>query len=194
MENIKRIKIDNIDVFLEDMGANKGKITISDTYNHNYSYFWGSMGGTLEDFICNINSGYFADKLMGYKTNYTMEVKKTFAAVRKYIKNEIGLSWFEHLDFQKDMRERLKDFQQVCEEMDSRYFVDNFFNSFVNRLEYWNIEGRFDRERIEKEFKGISEHWYFIVEKPNEEYLWLERFHKKLKRALRKERQIANTF
>lgn len=187
---IKILRIDNTDVFLEDMGSNKGKITISDTYDHNYSYFWGSMGGTLEEFILSIDAGYFAHKLMGYKSNNEMDVKKTFAAVRKYISEEIGFKWYEHLEFQKSMREDLRDFQRSCEENpDNNYFVNLFFCQFVDRLPYFEIEGRHDREIIEKSFKGISEHWYFIEDKPNKEYLWLEKFHKKLKAEIKKNKE-----
>jgi hypothetical protein len=76
--NIFKIKINNTDIFLEDFGDNKGKITVSDTYGYNYSMFWGAMGGSLKDFLCSINSEYFADKLMGSQSNNEMDVKKTF--------------------------------------------------------------------------------------------------------------------
>ena len=42
---IEKLKIKDIDVFLENFEIGKGKITIS-SYQHNYSMFWGAMGGT----------------------------------------------------------------------------------------------------------------------------------------------------
>lgn len=182
---LRRIRIDNVDVFLEDLGNGKGKITISDTYDHNYSYFWGSMGSTLEEFICSIDSGYFVHKLIPHSRDTVIDVKKTFAEVRRYIREEIGLAWYQHLAFQADMRQRLSQFQLYCEEWDSRYFVDNFFPSFVDRLDYWLIEDRHERKQIESAFNGITEYWYFIQEKPSREYEWLEKFHGKLKKQLK---------
>ena len=187
MEQLTRIKIDNTDVFLEELGNSKGKITISDTYNHNYSYFWGAMGGTLVDFICSINSGYFADKLMGHHSNYKMDVKKTFSTLRKFIATDLDLPFYKQMKFQKDLREKLKEFQNECEENESKdYFVTFFFSNFINRLSFYEIDDRYERESIEKDFTGISEQWNFIEETVNDECLWLQRFHKKLKAKLLK--------
>lgn len=190
---IIRIKIDNVDVFLEEMGGNKGKITISDTYDHNYSYFWGAMSGTLRDFILSINKEYFADKLLGHRSNYEMDVPKTFAAIRKHISQELGLYWYQHMEFQKEMRDSLNYFQRQCMDIpDQRYFVDNFYSCFVNNLPYHMIEGNRARDfrdvqEMEQLFKdGFTEHWNFITEKPGKEYLWLTNLHGKLKSKLKK--------
>lgn len=88
---VLKIKIDSTDIFLEELGQDKGKITVSDTYGHNYSSYWGSMGGTLKEFICEINESYFANNLLGASDMYEMDIKKTFAAIRKHIVCEIGL-------------------------------------------------------------------------------------------------------
>ncbi len=187
-ENILRIKIDNTDVFIEELGEGRGKVTISDTYNHNYSYFWGAAGGGIKEFLCRINSEYFADKLLGANSCYEMDVKKTFTEIRKYISNEIGLEWYKHQEFQKHMREVLSQFQEQCEDVnDERYFVDSFFSSFVNQLDFYLIGNRSDEKYYEESFKNISEHWYFIAKKPNREYLWLMKLHSKLKKQLQKE-------
>lgn len=184
-EKITRLKIDSTDIFMEEIGESKGKLTISDTWGHNYSTYWGAMGSTLKEFICRINSEYFANNLMGSSSIYEMDVKTTFAAVRKHISNEIGLPWYKHQEFQKDMREKLNDFQRSCEDSKwENYFVDKFFDSFINRLDFYLIENKFEREFLEKEFKNISEHWYFIQNKYNRKYIWLQELHSKLKKKL----------
>lgn len=191
--NIKKIKIQNTDIFLEDFGDGKGKITISDTYGHNYSTYWGSMKDSLEEFICSTNSEYFANRLMGSESNYEMDVPATFANIRKYIREEIGLAWYQHLEFQKDMREKLSDFQRQCEDIPSaQYFVDNFDRSFVNDLYFYSIDDRWKREDLESEFKAIDEVWNFIAEKKNRKYLWLEQLHAELKKHIRTQEKQSN--
>ena len=83
------------------------------------------------------------------------------------------------------MRETLKYFQRECENTCSEhYFVDNFFSSFVNRLDFYLIKDIYERERIEKNFKGICEEWNFIETRPGREYVWLTKLHRKLKKIL----------
>lgn len=184
-ENITRLKIENTDVFLEELGESRGKLTVSDTYGHNYSTYWGAMGCTLKEFICRINSDYFANNLMGYASMYEIDIKATFAAIRKHISNEIGLHWYNHIVFQKDMREKLKTFQNECKEnVWENYFVDKFLNSFIDRLDFYLIEDKFEREYLEKQFKNISEWWCFIHSKPNRNFIWLQKLHSKLKKEL----------
>ncbi len=179
------IKIDETDIFLQELGPSQGKITVSNTYGYNYSTYWGSMGSDLKSFLKTINAGYFADKLLGAKESTEMDVKKTFAAIRKHIQAEMNLPWYNHQEFQKDMREVLNSFQRECEsEPNPRYFVDRFYNVF-KRLDYSLIQDRYFAKQIEEDFDGITEPWYFIVDKPSQEYLWLTKLHKKLKKVLK---------
>lgn len=179
------IKIDETDIFLQDLGPSQGKITVSNTWGYNYSMYWGSMGGDLKSFLKHINAGYFASKLLGAKDETQMDVRKTFTEIRKYIREEMRLSWYEHQEFQKDMRERLNSFQRECEsEPNANYFVDRF-NHFVKRLDFSLIKDRYDAKRMEEEFENITEPWHFIVDKPSQEYVWLTKLHKKLKKALK---------
>jgi len=178
------IKINSTDIFLDDMGQNRGKLTISDTYGHNYSAYWGSMGCNLRDFIKGINSEYFANNLIDPWGKNEIDVKKTFAQIRKHIREEI-MPWHQHMEFQKEMRITLNNFQRECEEFKSeQYFVDRFFSGFINDLNYYLIENWLDQKDIEGSFKGISEQWYFISHKPTKEYKWLQNLHKQLIRAL----------
>ena len=179
---LTKLRIDETDIFLEDIGPSQGKITISG-YNHNYSYYWGAMGGNLKDFICRINNDYFVDKLCG-KTS-TFDCKRTFSEVRKHIRTEIGLPWYLFLDFQKEMREQLNRFERDCEEMGENYFVEHFFDRFINRLDFYLIPSR-ERRYYEESFKGISEQWYFIQTRESDQSLWLNKLHNKLKKELKK--------
>lgn len=180
--NIIRLKIDGTDVFIEDLGDGKGKVTISNIYGHNYSHYWGAMGSNILDFIIRINSEYFADKLLGYVSMYSYDDRKTFANLRKHIQNEI-LPWYKHLEFQSDMRQKLNEFQSECNTEND--FVDKF-QYFINGLDYYLISDRFDRESIESEFKSISEPWGFLGDKPSDKYLWLINLHKKIIKKLKK--------
>jgi len=59
-KNIQKIKIKGVDIILEDKAPNQGKVIVSDNNGNNYSMFWGAMGGTLQEFICRVNSSNFA--------------------------------------------------------------------------------------------------------------------------------------
>lgn len=180
-------KIDNTDVFIDEIDTNKGKITISNTSGHNYSTSWGAMGGTLKEFLCKINEEYFADNLMGRRAGQVMDVKKTFTSVRYHITNEIGLPWYEYKGFQKEMRELLSSFQRDCEEgVSDRYFVDNFHNAFIDRLNFHFLPPGSDY--IEERFKSINEPWNFIQHKESDGYIWLKKLHGKIKKQLLKEK------
>jgi hypothetical protein len=190
-EIIWRYKIKDCDIILEEFGNGKGKIIISNPYGYNYSYFWGSMDSDLKHFICNINEFYFADKLLGSRSSNEMDCKKTFTAIRKFIREEFSLPWYKHQEFQKNLREILNSFQRTCEDVSGNYkqnyFVDNFFRSFVDRLDYYLIKDRWNRKEIEDSFKGLCEQWNFIIDKPNYEYVWLSKLHKQLKKQLIKD-------
>lgn len=181
------IRIDDTDIYLDDHGAGKGKITVTN-YNFGcFSYFWGSMGKSLNDFLCGINDSYFASKLNGSSKDSVMDVPKTFAAIRKYIRKEIGLNWYEHREFQKQLREKLNQFQVSCEENPSHdFFVSTFWALFINTISYYGIYDEYERKRIEDDFKSIDEPWHFIVEKSSKEYLFLTSLHKKIKKAINK--------
>ena len=181
MGEIKNIKIENTDVFLEDFAKNQGKITLSNTYGYNYSCYWGSMGSNLSKFICQINSEYFADKLMGAKSIYKIDVEATFKNLRKFIRDELYMPWYKETEFQKDMRGKINKFQENCDS--AHYFVDHFY-SFINDLDFSAIKNKYSSESIEKDFKNISEPWNLIIEKENDEYTFLYKIHSKIKEKL----------
>jgi len=182
---ITKIRIGDTDVYLEDYDNGRGKIVVSNSYGHNYSYYWGAMSGTLSEFICRINSGYFADKLLGATSSWVMDTKATFTAIRKHIREEMDLPWYTHMEFQREMRELLKSFQSACQENENEgMFVDWWWSKFVERLPYYQIDDRIDRETIKKDFYNISEPWGFIEQKPSPNYKYLLNLHKELKNEL----------
>ena len=190
--NITKIKIgQDTEVYLEEHGENRGKIIITSWNGNNYSYFWGSMGGTLRSFIGRINKEYFASTLMGAKNNNVMDVAKTFRAIRRYIPKELGLQWYQHLEFQKHMREVLNDFQKECENNEAfqpdQFFVDRFSRSFIDNLDYYLIKDKWDEKEIRELFKqGFSEPWHLIENSPSPAYTWLEKLHGELVTEIKK--------
>lgn len=179
---IEKIIIGDTDILLEDTAPEKGKIIVANPYGNNYSYYWGAMGGDLKSFLCDITPSYFADKLMGANDNNEMDVPATFAEVRKFIRKEIGLPWYEHQAFQKQMREVLNEYQKDCEEEPSeRHFVYRWEAGFIGRLDFYLIE---DHGQLERQFKDIPEIWNFIQKRPNAKYNWLVEMHGKLVKYL----------
>lgn len=186
---IEKLRIDDTDVYLENIGPGKGKVTLSDSYGHNYSYYWGAMGRPLREFIYGINEEYFTRNLLGHKSCYIMDCRRTFANIRQFIVKEMGLPWYKHMEFQKNLREVLNTFQRECEERPTNdFFVSAWHWAFIDSLNFFEIEDRYDREQVKKDFDGISEHWHFIVEKESPEYLWLAKLHGKLKKQLLKQK------
>ena len=181
--------IGGTEITFENKGENKGEITISDKEKGTYQMYWGAMGGTLQDFILRINEDYFTDKLLGVRSTQVFDAKGTFKELRKFIREELDLPWYKHLDFQKDLREKLSNFQKNCEEINSdRYFVESFDFNVGTMPDFYLIEDRWERERIERDFKGISEPWHFIQTKESQEAKWLKSLHFKIKRKLVSER------
>lgn len=186
---MNKIKIKETEILLENFEKGQGKIIITNPYDYNFSMYWGSMGEkNIESFLKTINEDYFSTKLLGSRKNYTIDVKRTFTELRKFIKEEINLPWYKFTEFQIDMRKVINIFQESCQEIEregaDRYFVDCFQSQFVNRLDFSLIDSRYDAEDLEKEFKNISEPWHFICNKDNHETVFLKKLHKQLKKIL----------
>lgn len=173
-----KIKIDQTDIFLENFDKEgQGKITISDSWRGAFTYTWGAMGSKIEEFICRINSGYFADKLC--QDNYVFDPKATVKNVRKAVSEE--LNFWEFMEAQKELRKEIKKLE-ACSS--SNEFVEMITsipeNIFVIGMKYRD-EKEF-QERIKPIFK--TEPWYMIAEKPSPTYNWLCDLHKKLIKEL----------
>lgn len=188
-------KIDSADVILNDLGDGHGKIIISDTeWGYNFSYYWGAMGNrSLAEFLCSINSDYFINKL-GPIDKGEINTKKTITNIRKGIKEYFNSEypWYTEMDFQKDMRDKLKDLEK-----EGFYGVDNYFyaiNNFVDSLDYYNIGNKYERNRIEETIKLIfNEPWYYLAYNEHRENIYLQKFHKKLVKELTKNKLNVKT-
>jgi hypothetical protein len=179
---IKKTKI-----ILENKDENQGKIIIDDPDKGIYENYWGAMGGSIQDFILRINDEYFTNKLLGARSNQVFDAKGTFKELRKFIREELNLPWYKHLEFQKDFRKKLNNFQKNCEYMNSdKFFINNFDFNIGTMPSYHLIEDRWERERLENDFKNIEEPWHFIETKESEESKWLKSIHFKIKQKLLK--------
>lgn len=191
---MEHIRIGSTDVVLQDLGDGKGKIIISDDeYGYDFSYYWGAMGKdtTLISFIQSLSSDYFVKKL-SHNIKGPFDARRTFSALRKYIQEcfQYELKWYEHMAFQKDFRKKLKQLQKEVSCADEFVFR---LKSFSNELDFYLIEDRYERERLEKLFEDIfsnSEPWYLIEHETHNEELFLEKFHYKLKEKLSKPVQL----
>lgn len=176
------IEIGITDVILRDFNDGQGKIIVSNfDYDYNFSYYWGAMGKNtnLKEFILKIDSEYFANKLTCHIQN-DIDVKATFANLRREIRE--FLPWYKHVEFQKDMRRCINEYQQKVDSQDS--FV-NLWYSFVSSLSPWIYIGdRQECKDIDSFFEGYCEHWYLIVTKPPRAYYWCIELHTELKKKL----------
>lgn len=182
---VEKLKIGDVEIYLEDFGEGKGKIILSNTNGTSYSYYWNAMGGSLKEFLSSLSGDYFARCLLGPNDRFVIDWKKTFAEVRRHIRNELSLPWYSNMEFQVEMRRRLNRFQRNCVESNTaEYFVHGFDYDFVERLDFYLIEE--NREYLEKDFKRIDEVWHFLVKKEGPEYLKLIDLLKKLQKILNK--------
>jgi len=162
-------------VYLEDFEEGKGKIIV-ESFDNTYSKYWGSMGkgSNISSFIARTSDSYFVGKLLGAKSEYRFCSKKTFRNLRQEIKER--LNWYEHTEFQKDMRDQINDFQQSVDSSDA--FVA-MFSGFIEGLDYYLIDDRHQRSYV-KEQLNIEECWYMIGETVTNEYKHLCKLHKQL--------------
>lgn len=182
------IKIDETEIFLDDKGSGQGKITISNTYGYNFSYYWGSMGDSLREFLLRINESYFITKLAN--NPYSFSPKLTAKEIRKYISEELSydLPWYKYMEFQKSFREWIKGIEEIESDQE---FVDYCHNI----LRSWKLDfSSLDRHE-EKEVKDIlqnsftQEPWNFIQQGYSNEAIFLKKLFKKLQKELKEAQQ-----
>lgn len=171
------LTVDQTEVILRDFEEGQGKIIIAGGSDRSYSFYWGSMGSSLRDFILSIDSGYFATKLCP-AGDYTIFCGKSTAKnLRRLVKET--LPWYEHMEFQKSVREAIR---QV-EDFESEYQFFNWLNYYMTDLDFYTIDDRYDRQFLERDFETLFDSTS-IETRRSDQYQWLERFHSKLKRAL----------
>lgn len=180
--NTTNLKIEGTDIILQDLEKGQGKIIIANTYGFNFSYFWGAMGSSLSEFILGIDSVYFCKNLLPPSDRGVLDAKGTFKNIRDHIKNEMYLPWYNEMEFQKSMRESLKEFQNECTETQSEHFFVESWDRFINNLDYYLL----DDSNVEDSFKGICEHWHFIEKGPSEGEIFLQKLFPKLQKEIKK--------
>lgn len=182
---MKHIQIDNTDIFLENLGVGKGKISITDTKGYNYSHYWGSMGDTtIEEFICGLDYDYFMMKLKPIEDRGVFDSKMSVREIRNFIRGEFKyeLPWYKYMEFQKELREKLKEIEQFSySEEDFVRRCSDIPSSYWNALDY----------KAEKEFVAIMESlfqepWHFIVKGDSRHCIFLKNLLPKLKAKLNK--------
>jgi len=191
---MEHIRIGQTDIMFEDIDVGKGKIIISDNeFGYDFSCHWGSMGeaATLVDFIKSINSHYFV-KSLSHKFKGPMNVKKTFVNLRAHIQEgfEHELEWYEHLEFQKDFRRKLKQLQK--EVGDDVEFIQKV-SAFHTKLDFSLIKDRQESNAMEDLFASIfkqSEPWRLVHYETHPEDVFLSKLHSKLKKSLSKPVQL----
>ena len=178
----KHLKIDTANVFLLDHGDGKGEIVISDSENGTFTYFWGSMGSSLPDFLKGISTDYFVNKLCLNTSQFCAQ--KSVSNIRKYIRENLKseLPWYKYQSGQKELREELRKLSQ-CRTSDE--FVDMCLNLPYNKLSLIDLD-RYDDEEFREILASFlrCEPWHFIDTVPTREAKYLAKFHVKLKQAL----------
>tara|TARA_R110002124_G_scaffold61218_1_gene167895 strand:- start:13 stop:561 length:549 start_codon:yes stop_codon:yes gene_type:complete len=178
---MNRLNIKTADVLLENYEVGQGKIIISDLDFGSWSFYWGSMGSKIEEFIQGINADYFANKLCVEREVFCS--KATATAIRKYLKEELSddLPWYKFASAQKEMREKIKEIENSYSQEDALHQMSTMHENLMC----------YDLDRQdEKEFLGIiegvfsCEPWHFLQTKPSREYNYLHKLHKSLKTHL----------
>ena len=178
------LKIEETDIFLDDQGNGRGKITISNSWGYNFSYFWGSMGSSLNDFLCGLDEGYFLNKLCNNSSVFCG--KSTARNIRREMRSELSfeLPWFKHMEFQKEMRAEVKKIESI----DSDYEFVGFAQSLADNLPYYLIDCKYDRKEVESAIQSFfSEPWHYIGNTDSNHAVFLKKLFLKLKEAIKKE-------
>ncbi len=193
MDKLTHFRIDYTDVILQDYEDGKGKIILSnDDRDINLSYYWGSMGKgyNLSKFILKTNDGYLINKLGERDGDGPINMKKTMANVRKFIRKESGWKWYMSPDDDKELRNELNTIQSNS--IDSRDFVKRMCNIDLHKFYSGSDIYYYGKDYFTDMIRGISdEPWYFIVNDPPPTNVWLSKFLPKIREHLKKESEVS---
>lgn len=188
---ITMFRIFGTDVILQDYEDGKGKLILSNVdRDHNVSYYWGSMGQgyDLSKFILQTNNGYLISKLGERSGDGPINIKKTMANVRNFIKNDSPWKFYYSPMSDKELRSDLNHIQKYTQ--DDRDFVDRMqqldpcyddSDDMYNRGEYYFD----DTIQMLK-----TEPWHFIVRHSPDVNKWLSIFLPKLRLKLNEKEAI----
>jgi hypothetical protein len=171
------LTVDHAEVILRDFEHGQGKIIIAGGSDCSYSFYWGSMGSSLKEFLLSLDGGYFATKLCPARDFTVFCGKSTARNLRKEVKET--MAWYEHMEFQKSVREVIRE----VESMQSEEQFFNWQNRYMDEMDFWKIDCRYDRNSLESEFKELFG-YHSLETRRSDQYQWLERFLPKLKKAL----------
>lgn len=183
-EKLKRYKIDQTDIFLENFEVGQGKIIIANPY-YNFSNYWGSMGSSIEEFLLRINSDYFITKLTGHHSTTVFSAKASIKNVRRHIREELAyeLPWYKYMSAQKELRERLKEIENEAYSEES--FVSLMSN--ISKTLYCFDLDKYDEAEFRDGVECLTqEPWHFIGTEPSQESIFLEKIFPKLKKVIKK--------
>lgn len=174
------LRIGSTDVILYDYEKNQGKIIISDdNFGYNFSYYWGSMGSDLKQFLLDINTSYFVGKLGPIERGH-IDMKATMKNVRHWWKTESGIAWYQNMDEQKDLRLEFSIIEKCC----------NDEQDFVHRMSNISDAFYFPKTMFKSDFEDAlealsSEPWHHIECKEHKQNTWLKGFFTKLQNQLK---------
>jgi hypothetical protein len=176
--------IDSTDIFIDELSDNKGKITISNPYGLNFSCWWGSMGGTLKDFLLSMNEGYFINKLSDHSDVGEFDGKTTIRNVRRFIRKDWdgNTPWYKCMELQKELRDKLKEFEDL-ESSDS--FVSNMIGLSESIHIGWSPT--YDETEFSSLLDALGcEPWHWIERKDSNKSVFLKRIFPLIQKEIKK--------
>lgn len=155
-------RLDPISVYLEDLGPERGKVTIT-CFNESWSYFWGAMGkgNDIRRFFLSCDEHYLAGKFASSLDSAVDDPDALATTAKKYI---VKLRRDDNFS-----KETARDLWGLAEELPSIYAQmdgknDNYYDAM------YRIFG--------------DEWWYEVPKKPNHKYEYLCRIINTVKAAL----------
>ena len=179
---VKEINIDG-DIFtLKDYGNNSsGKLTVEIAYGSTFSAYWGSMGSSLEGFICRCDVSYLKGCLRAGGLKFSP--KKTLKNIRAKIREEIP--YYRFREAQKQLREDLK----KLENYDDRAVFHSELSHLVERIsEQFNdsSEDSFDKKEAIETLDNIDNYfWNYSDIEATGESIYMTKILKNLQTVLK---------
>ena len=175
------LTVNEATVILDDKGGGAGKIIIASDWGYNFSSYWGSMGGDLNSFICDVNAEYFADRLIGHDERDVLDIKATMTAVRKAWADL--LPWYIQKDVQKGIRE---EFNRIQRNVETK---EHFVHEMTKLGDQYGDKRMYDPDIYFSMESLTTEPWNLITTAASHKLCWLRRFHKDLVKAIKAQKK-----
>lgn len=171
------IEIGNTDVILQDLGKGRGKIIISDTDRGSFSYYWGSMGTNLKEFIKGLNADYFCGKMCEVQEFCS---ERTMHNVRELFEEGIEGNVFimENPSLLEELNEAISGIDDCYDDRDAV----NYMGGLIDGLLCYGIDWE-DEQDYKESLEEIlyDEPWQHLGHRKSNDYLFLEQLLKDLK-------------